>query len=145
VVTVEVDAETGQVKILRYIVVEDCGTIINPLVVDGQIQGGVAQGIGAALYEQLVYDESGQFLTGTLMDYLAPTAVDVPKVEIGHIESQSPYTPLGIKGMGEGGAIAPPAAIANAVADALKPLGAHIRAIPMTPERVLRSFDHARR
>jgi len=77
------------------------------------------------------------------MDYLAPTAIDVPKVEIGHIESPSPYTPLGIKGMGEGGAIAPPAAIANAVADALKPLGAHIREIPMTPERVLRSFDHA--
>ena len=144
VATVEVDVETGQVRILRYIVVEDCGTIINPLVVDGQIQGGVAQGIGTALYEQLVYDENGQFLTGTLMDYLAPTAVDVPRVEIGHIESPSPYTPLGIKGMGEGGAIAPPAAIANAVADALRPLGAQIREIPLTPERVLRSIDRAR-
>jgi len=142
--TVEVDVQTGQVRILRYIVVEDCGTIINPLVVDGQIQGGVAQGIGTALYEQLVYDENGQFLTGTLMDYLAPTAVDVPRVEIGHIESPSPYTPLGIKGMGEGGAIAPPAAIANAVSDALRPLGAQIRDIPLTPERVLRSIDRAR-
>ena len=140
VVTVEADIETGQVRILRYIVVEDCGTVINPLVVDGQIQGGVAQGIGTALYEQLVYDENGQFLTGTLMDYLAPTAVDVPKVEIGHIESPSPYTPLGIKGMGEGGAIAPPAAIANAVADALAPIGARINSIPLTPERVLNSI-----
>jgi carbon-monoxide dehydrogenase large subunit len=135
--TVEVDSETGQVKLLRYIVVEDCGTIINPLVVDGQIQGGVAQGIGSALYEQLVYDENGQFLTGTLMDYLAPTAADVPRVEIGHIESPSPYTPKGIKGMGEGGAIAPPAAIANSVADALSPFGARVNEIPLTPERVL--------
>ncbi|TMA53017.1 MAG: xanthine dehydrogenase family protein [Deltaproteobacteria bacterium] len=130
--TVEVDIETGQVKILRYIVVEDCGTIINPLVVNGQIQGGVAQGIGTALYEQVVYDENGQFLTGTLMDYLAPTAVDVPQVEIGHIESPSPYTPGGIKGMGEGGAIAPPAAIANA------------NEVPLTPERVLKLIDRGR-
>jgi len=137
VATVAVDSETGQVKLLRYIVVEDCGTIINPMVVDGQIQGGVAQGIGTALYEQALYDENGQFLTGTLMDYLMPTAVDVPRVEIGHIESPSPLTPGGIKGMGEGGAIAPPAAIANAVADALAPFGARVNAVPLTPERVL--------
>jgi aerobic carbon-monoxide dehydrogenase large subunit len=137
IATVEVDSETGQVKLLRYIVVEDCGTIINPMVVDGQIQGGVAQGIGTALYEQALYDENGQFLTGTLMDYLMPTAVDVPRVEIGHIESPSPLTPSGIKGMGEGGAIAPPAAIANAVADALAPFGARVNAVPLTPERVL--------
>lgn len=135
--TVEVDIETGQVKLLRYIVVEDCGTIINPLIVDGQIQGGVAQGIGTALYEQALYDENGQFLTGTLMDYLVPTAVDVPRVEISHIESPSPYIPGGIKGMGEGGAIAPPAAIANAVADALAPFGVRVNEIPLTPERVL--------
>jgi aerobic carbon-monoxide dehydrogenase large subunit len=144
-VTVEVDIETGRVNILRYIVVEDCGTVINPLIVDGQIQGGVAQGIGTALYEQLVYDENGQFLTGTLMDYLAPTAVDVPKVEIGHIETPSPYTPLGIKGMGEGGAIAPPAAIANAIADALAPFGARVNSIPLTPERVLNSIERGLR
>lgn len=142
--TVEVDGETGQVKILRYIVVEDCGTVINPLVVDGQIQGGVAQGIGSALYEQLIYDENGQLLTGTLMDYLAPTATEVPRVEIGHIESPSPYTPKGIKGMGEGGAIAPPAAIANAVADALAPFGVRVNEIPLTPERVLQAIEHAR-
>ncbi len=134
---VEVDVETGQVKILRYIVVEDCGTMINPLVVDGQIQGGVAQGIGMALYEQAMYDENGQFLTGTLMDYLPPTATEVPRVEIAHFESPSPLTPGGIKGMGEGGAIAPPAAIANAVADALVPFGARVNAVPLTPERVL--------
>jgi carbon-monoxide dehydrogenase large subunit len=135
--TVEVDIETGQIKLLRYIVVEDCGTMINPMVVDGQIQGGVAQGIGTAMYEHAVYDENGQFLTGTLMDYLIPTAVDVPRVEIGHIETPSPYTPNGIKGMGEGGAIAPPAAIANAVADALSPFGVRVTEIPLTPERVL--------
>jgi carbon-monoxide dehydrogenase large subunit len=134
---VEVDPDTGQVRILRYIVVEDCGTIINPLVVDGQIQGGVAQGIGMALYEQAMYDENGQFLTGTLMDYLPPTATEVPRVEIAHFESPSPLTPGGIKGMGEGGAIAPPAAIANAVADALAPFGARVNAVPLTPERVL--------
>jgi carbon-monoxide dehydrogenase large subunit len=141
--TVEVDIETGQVKLLRYIVVEDCGTIINPLVVDGQIQGGVAQGIGMALYEHAIYDENGQFLTGTLMDYLVPTAVDVPRVEIGHIESPSPHTPGGIKGMGEGGAIAPPAAIANAVADALSPFGVRVSETPLTPERVLAALERA--
>jgi carbon-monoxide dehydrogenase large subunit len=141
--TVEVDIETGQIKLLRYIVVEDCGTMINPLVVDGQIQGGVAQGIGTAMYEHAVYDENGQFLTGTLMDYLIPTAVDVPRVEIGHIETPSPYTPNGIKGMGEGGAIAPPAAIANAVADALSPFGVRVTEIPLTPERVLNLLNRS--
>ena len=144
VATVEVDSETGQVKLLRYVVVEDCGTIINPRVVDGQIQGGVAQGIGTALYEQALYDENGQFLTGTLMDYLVPTAVDVPRVEIGHIESPSPYTPTGIKGMGEGGAIAPPAAIANAVCDALSSFNVRISEVPITPERVLNAIERAK-
>jgi carbon-monoxide dehydrogenase large subunit len=114
------------------------------MVVDGQIQGGVAQGIGTALYEQAVYDENGQLLTGTLMDYLVPTAADVPRVEIGYIESPSPYTPGGIKGMGEGGAIAPPAAIANAVADALAPFGVRVNEVPLTPERVLNLIEKAR-
>ena len=143
IATVEVSVETGQVKLLRYIVVEDCGTMINPLIVDGQVQGGVAQGIGMALYEHAIYDENGQFLTGTLMDYLIPTAVDVPEVEIAHLESPSPYVPSGIKGMGEGGAIAPPAAIANAVADALSPFGVQVNTIPLTPEQVLRALDRA--
>ena len=142
--TLEVDIETGQVQLLRYIVVEDCGTIINPMIVDGQIQGGVAQGIGSALYEHAIYDENGQFLTGTFMDYLIPTAADVPQVEIGHIETPSPYTLHGIKGMGEGGAIAPPAAIANAVADALSPFGVRVNEVPLTPERVLSMLDRAR-
>lgn len=141
---VEVDVDTGHVGLLRYVVVEDCGTIINPRVVDGQIQGGVAQGIGMALYEHAVYDDSGQLLTGTLMDYLVPTAADVPAVEIGHIESPSPYTPHGIKGMGEGGAIAPPAAIANAVADALAPFDVRVTALPITPERVLAWIDRTK-
>ena len=143
VVTVEVDIETGQVKLLRYIVVEDCGTMLNPLIVEGQIQGGVAQGIGMALYEHAIYDEYGQFLTGTLMDYLIPTAADVPQVEIAHLESPSPYVPSGIKGMGEGGAIAPPAAIANAVSDALRPFGVQVNTVPVTPEQVLTMLDQA--
>ena len=142
--TVEVDPETGQISLLRYIVVEDCGRIINPIIVDGQIQGGVAQGIGTAMYEQAIYDENGQFLTGTLMDYLVPTVPDVPPVEIGHIETPSPFSRGGIKGMGEGGAIAPPAAIANAVADALSPLGVQVNEIPLTPERVLACIERAR-
>ena len=110
---------------------------------NGQIQGGVAQGIGSALYEHAVYDDTGQFLTGTFMDYLIPTAADVPQVEIGHIETPSPYTLHGIKGMGEGGAIAPPAAIANAVADALSPFGVRVNEVPLTPERVLSMLDRA--
>ena len=137
IATVDVDAETGRITLLRYIVVEDCGTIINPMIVDGQIQGGVAQGIGTAIYEHAVYDESGQFLTGTLMDYLVPTAADVPSVQIGHIQTPSPLSKGGIKGMGEGGAIAPPGAIANAVSDALTPFGAQLNTIPLTPEVVL--------
>ena len=142
--SVEVDTETGQVTLLRYIVVEDCGTMLNPLIVEGQIQGGVAQGIGMALYEHAVYDENGQLLTGTLLDYLIPTAADVPQVEIAHLESPSPYVPSGIKGMGEAGAIAPPAAIANAVADALRPFGVRVNSLPLTPEQVLATLDRAR-
>lgn len=134
---IEVDVETGQIEIVRYVVVEDCGTVLNPTIVEGQIQGGVAQGIGSALYEEAVYDDDGQFLTGTLMDYLPPTAPDVPRVEIAHVETPSPYTEGGVKGMGEGGAIAPPAAIANALADALGDLSPRVNRIPLTPERVL--------
>ena len=135
--------ETGQVHLLRYIVVEDCGRIINPIIVDGQIQGGVAQGIGTAMYEQALYDENGQFLTGTLMDYLVPTAADIPHIEIAHFETPSPSSLGGIKGIGEGGAIAPPAAIANAVADALSPFGVRVNEIPLTPERVLACIERA--
>ena len=96
------------------------------------------------MYEHAIYDENGQFLTGTLMDYLVPTAMDIPRVEIGHIETPSPFSRGGIKGMGEGGAIAPPAAIANAVADALSPLGLQVTSIPLTPERVLTAIERAK-
>ena len=134
---VEVDPHTGAVKLLRYVVIEDCGRMINPMIVEGQIAGGVAQGIGNALLEHLQYDEHGQLLTTSFMDYLVPTAADVPPIEYGHLETPSPLSVGGIKGMGEGGAVAPPAAIANAVSDALAPFGwKTVDRLPMTPEVV---------
>jgi carbon-monoxide dehydrogenase large subunit len=137
VALVEVDIETGMVRLLRYVVAHDCGQLINPMIVDGQISGGVAQGIGGGLYEELVYDASGQFLSGSFMDYLIPTSVEMPPIDMIHLEYPSPRNPLGVKGVGEGGAISPPAAIANAVEDALRPFGVCIRETPLTPERVL--------
>ena len=116
---VEVDPETGRVAIDRYVVAHDCGVVVNPMLVEGQIVGGTAQGLGGALFEELVYDRKGQLLTGSLMDYCVPTASDIPDVQIAHQHSPSPLNPLGVKGVGEGGAVAPPAAIANAVCDAL--------------------------
>ncbi|HEY7067067.1 MAG TPA: xanthine dehydrogenase family protein molybdopterin-binding subunit [Chloroflexota bacterium] len=141
---VEVDAATGEIRLLRYVVVHDCGRVINPVLVDGQIHGGVAQGIGNALMEELVYDASGQLLTGSLLDYLVPTAGDVPPMLLGHQESLSPRNPLGLKGLGEGGAISPPAAVANAVVDALRPFGVEIAATPLSPERILSLIEAAR-
>jgi carbon-monoxide dehydrogenase large subunit len=138
VALVEVDVETGLVKLLRYVVAHDCGRVINPMIVDGQIHGGVAQGIGGGLYEDLIYNEAGQLLTGTFMDYLLPGATEVPRIDTIHLEYPSPRNPLGIKGVGEGGAISPPAAIANAVEDALRPFGVCVRETPLTPERVRR-------
>jgi carbon-monoxide dehydrogenase large subunit len=135
---VEVDLATCAVAVLRYVVVEDCGRIINPLIVEGQAMGGVLQGIGAALLEEVVYGEDGQLLTGTLMDYLVPTAMEAPSVEVVHVERPSPTTLGGFKGVGEGGTIGAPAAIANAVADALAPLGVEVRELPMTSERLFR-------
>jgi carbon-monoxide dehydrogenase large subunit len=134
VASVEVDADTGRVTVRRYVVVEDCGPVINPMIVEGQIHGAVAQGIGEALGEELVYDPSGQLLTGSLMDYPLPAAGDVPSFTLGHLETPSPLTPGGHKGMGEGGTIGAPAAIANAVADAVKPLGIEITSLPIRPE-----------
>jgi carbon-monoxide dehydrogenase large subunit len=138
IAVVEVDVETGAVQVLRYVVVEDCGKIINPMVVDGQVSGGVAQGFGGAMLEHLVYDENGQLLTTSFMDYLLPSALDVPPIEIDHIETPSPYVPGGFKGAGEGGAIAPWGALANAVTDALQPFGALAAELPLSPERVRR-------
>jgi carbon-monoxide dehydrogenase large subunit len=137
VAAVEVDAATGRVGVRRYVVVEDCGPVINPLIVEGQVHGAVAQGVGESLGERLVYDDSGQLLTGSLMDYAIPAAADLPSFILGHLETPSPLTPGGHKGMGEGGTIGAPAAIANAVADAVKPLGVKITSLPIVPEALI--------
>jgi carbon-monoxide dehydrogenase large subunit len=133
---VEVDIDTGHVRVLDYAVAEDCGLVVNPLIVDGQIHGGVAQGIGTALYEEIPYDDQGQPRATTFLDYILPGATEVPAIRVEHQETLSPFTELGMKGMGEGGAIAPPAAIANAIVDALLPLRVPINFTPMTPTRV---------
>jgi carbon-monoxide dehydrogenase large subunit len=139
---VEVDRVTCFVKILKYVVAEDCGRIINPMIVDGQVHGGVAQGVGAALYEEIIYDDAGQLLTGSLADYIIPSAVEVPAMEVVHIESESAVAG-GFRGMGEGGTIGAPAAIANAIADALAPLGIDISSLPATPERIFRLIQQS--
>jgi carbon-monoxide dehydrogenase large subunit len=144
-VATAVDIETGHVEILDYVVVEDGGTLINPMVVDGQVYGGTAQGIGTALYEEMRYDTEGQPLASTLSDYLLPGATEVPNVRIVHMETPSPYTEFGQKGIGEGGAIAPPAAIVNAVNDALASLGVEFTETPLTPRRVLAAIEAAKR
>ena len=142
---VEVEPETGAVRILKYVAVDDCGTMINPLVVEGQIHGGIAHGIGNALIEEIVYDASGQLVTSTLMDYALPRAADVPPLEVHHPETPSPLNPLGVKGAGEGGTLPAPAAIANAVADALRPLGVAVTEMPLTRERLWRRVRAAAR
>jgi aerobic carbon-monoxide dehydrogenase large subunit len=142
VVTVEVDIETGKVKLLRYIAVEDSGTIINPLVVKGQIEGGIAQGIGSSLYEEIIYDDDNRVLTGSLMDYIVPTGADLRRIEIAHFESPSPHTLGGFKGIGVGCSSAPLGAIANAVADALYPFGVEVNEVPLTSERVLNLIEN---
>jgi len=136
VAVVEIDPETFEIKVLRYGVVHDCGRQINPLIVEGQVHGAAAHGIAAALLEEFVYDENGQLLTTSFMDYLKPTAAEVPMIEGDHLESPSPFTPLGTKGIGEGGAVIAPAAIAGAVEDALEPLGIRITTLPITPTRL---------
>lgn len=135
---VEIDAETGHVRIDRYLVVEDAGRIINPLIADGQVRGGVAQGIANALYEEVVYAADGNILTGSLADYTPPTCAEIPPIEIHHIETESDATLTRAKGLGEGGTIGAPAAIANAISDALAHLGADVTEMPMTPPRVRR-------
>ena len=141
---VAVDTEVGEVDILDYVIVEDCGTIVNPTVVEGQVRGGVAQGIGTALYEESLYDGSGQPLATTFADYLLPAATEVPSMRIFHMHTPSPYTEFGIKGMGEGGAIAPPAVIFNAVNDALAPLGVELAQTPLTPHRLRAALARAK-
>ena len=138
IVALEIDPETYKVTLRHYVVAEDCGRLINPMIVDGQIHGAVAQGIGAALFEEIVYDEAGQLLTASLADYGIPVASEVPAITTRHLETESSSTVGGFRGMGEGGTIGAPAAIASALADALAPFGAEIFELPMTPERLFR-------
>jgi carbon-monoxide dehydrogenase large subunit len=133
---VEVDRETGAVTVLRYVAVDDCGPVINPMIVDGQVHGAIAQGLGQALYEGVVYDEQGQLLTGNLTTYLLPTAADLPMFETERTVTPSPNNPLGVKGIGEGGTTGSTPAVANAVMDALRPLGIHQLEMPLSPFRI---------
>ncbi|HEU5226600.1 MAG TPA: molybdopterin cofactor-binding domain-containing protein, partial [Ktedonobacteraceae bacterium] len=133
---IEVDPHTGQVTFLKYAAVHDCGRLINPMVVEGQIHGGVAQGIGGSFFERLVYDEEGQLLSATLMDYLLPTAAEIPAIAIDHVETPSPLNPLGVKGVGEAGTIPVPALFASAIDDALAPFALRIREMPLHPCRL---------
>jgi carbon-monoxide dehydrogenase large subunit len=142
-VALAVDTDTGMIEILDYVVVEDGGRLVNPMVVDGQIYGGVAQGIGTALYEEMPFDGHGQPLASTLSDYMIPGPTEVPAVRIAHMETPSPLSAFGVKGIGEGGAIAPPAAIVNAVNDALAPFGVEITESPVTPHRILTALRTA--
>ncbi|MDQ6669195.1 MAG: molybdopterin-dependent oxidoreductase, partial [Chloroflexota bacterium] len=140
---VEVDPATGNLTFLRYVVVHDCGVLINPTIVDGQIHGGVAQGIAGAFYEQLFFDESGQLINASFMDFLMPTAVEVPRIEVAHLETPSPLNPLGVKGVGEAGTIPVGALAAEAIEDALAPFGVRIRDMPLSPTRIRELIDEA--
>jgi carbon-monoxide dehydrogenase large subunit len=142
---VEVDPETGGVDLQRYIAVDDCGNVINPMIVDGQLHGGIAQGIAQALFEEVVYDEeSGQLLTGTLLDYLVPTMAEMPRYELDRTVTPSPTNELGVKGIGEAGTIAASAAVINAVVDALSPFGIRHVEMPARPDRIWSLIQEAR-
>jgi aerobic carbon-monoxide dehydrogenase large subunit len=142
---VEVDAETGMVKLLKHWVVEDCGRLINPLLADEQLRGGVVQGLGAALLEECLYDASGQLLNASMADYLVPMSGEMPDIVIGHVETPVEGTLLGAKGIGEAGTIGAAAAVGNAINDALAPLGAEVLQQPYTPQRILEALRHAHR
>jgi aerobic carbon-monoxide dehydrogenase large subunit len=143
VVEVEVDPWTGGVCILKYVVGHDSGVVINPMIVDGQVQGGVAHGIGNALFEFMRYDAGAQPLTTSFADYLMPMALDVPGCVIEHVETPNPLNPLGVKGAGEGGTIPAPAAIIAAIEDALSPFGVHFAEMPLTPARIVAALHQA--
>jgi carbon-monoxide dehydrogenase large subunit len=143
-VVLEVDVETGAVRLLRHVAMHDSGRPINPMIVEGQLHGGMAQGIGSALLETLVFDATGQLLSGTLMDYALPRAADIPPLEVEHVDFPSAVNPLGIKGVGESGVIAPAAAIANAVEDALAPWGVQIDEVPLTSARIFELLQTVR-
>ncbi|MDE1931141.1 MAG: xanthine dehydrogenase family protein molybdopterin-binding subunit, partial [Alphaproteobacteria bacterium] len=139
----EVDVETGFVKLLKHWVVEDCGRVVNPLLVDEQIRGGVVQGIGGALFEECIYDDRGQLLNGTLADYLVPMAGEMPDIEVAHVETPTAESALGAKGAGEAGTGGAPGAILNAVNDALTPFKVRVTAQPISPRRVLEALGKA--
>ena len=141
VAVVEVDPETGNVELKRYVAVDDCGPQINPVIVEGQVHGGVVQGIGQALWEEAVYDETGQLVTGSMLDYAIPRADVLPDIEVLSTVTPSPHHPLGVKGIGEAGTIASTAAVYNAVIDALEPFGVDNLTMPLTPERVWRAMQ----
>ena len=140
---VEVDPDTGFVKLLKHWCVEDCGTVINPMLVDEQIRGGVVQGIGAALYEECLYGPDGQLLNGNMADYLVPMAGEMPDIVCAHIETPTKQSQLGAKGVGEAGTAGAPAAVMNAINDALSPFAARVSSMPFTPEKILRALSKA--
>src|SRR5262249_17072908 len=143
VAEVEVDPMTGAVALLRYTVAHDSGNIINPMIVEGQVQGGVAHGVGNALFEWMKYDDGANPLTTTFQDYLLPGALEVPGCLIEHVEIPNPLNPLGVKGAGEGGTIPAPAAIIAAIEDALAPFGVHFSEMPLTPARIVQALHEA--
>jgi carbon-monoxide dehydrogenase large subunit len=144
VAEVEVDIETGAVRVIRVVFAHDCGRVLNPMIVDGQIVGGVVHGIGNALYEHMRFDEGGQPLTTSFADYLLPTAAEAPPIELIHLSSPTTLNPLGIKGVGESGVLPLPAAIASAVEDALSPFGVRITRAPIMPADIVALVRGAR-
>ncbi|MGH2734694.1 MAG: xanthine dehydrogenase family protein molybdopterin-binding subunit, partial [Actinomycetota bacterium] len=140
---VEVDTETGMARILRYLAVDDCGKVINPMIVSGQVHGGVAQGIAEAMYEEAVYDENGVLMTSSMANYRVPSSAEMPDIETSHTETPSTTNPLGVKGIGEAGTIAAPPAVMNAVIDALTPLGVTHMDMPCSPEHVWAAIQQA--
>jgi carbon-monoxide dehydrogenase large subunit len=145
IAVVEVDTETGDVQLDRYVAVDDVGTVINPMIVDGQVHGGIVQGVAQALWEEAVYDEDGNLLNGSLVNYLVPSAAELPSFELDRTETPSPTNPLGVKGVGETGTIASTPAVVNAVLDALEPYGVTDIDMPTSPERVWRAIQEAKR
>jgi len=141
---VEVDPETGIVTVLKYYAVNDCGTLMNPALVEGQVVGGIVQGVGAALMEEYAYRDDGTLGTPTFREYLLPSIYEAPEVVLDHLQTPSPFSEYGVKGAGEGGRLVAPTAIASAISDALAPLGVWIDELPMTPERVVAAVDAAR-
>jgi carbon-monoxide dehydrogenase large subunit len=141
VAVVEIDRETGQVQLKRYVAVDDCGPQINPMIVEGQVHGGVVQGVGQALWEGAVYDDNGQLITGSLLDYAIPRADLLPDIDVLSTVTRSPHHPLGVKGIGEAGTIASTATVYNAVIDALEPFGVDNLTMPLTAERVWRAMQ----